>query len=71
MLKSPPKGGLLRQAETFRKESFKVFCPTFCTLQKVGKSGEAAKGFNFVCTNLLFWCADSRFAEPRSFLERF
>ena len=56
--------------ETFRKESFKVFCPTFCTLQKVGKSGEAAKGFNFVCTNLLFWCADSRFAKPRSSLKK-
>ena len=66
MLKSPPKGGLLRQAETSRKGSFfallfvlykkqgekargacrpgrdtaaggKVFCPTFCVLQKVGK----------------------------------
>ena len=28
------------------------------------------KGFNFVCANLLFWCADSRFAEPRSFLKK-
>ncbi len=28
-----------------RQESYKVFCPTFCTLQKVGKScREAAKG---------------------------
>ena len=30
------------------------------------------KGFNWVCANLLFGCADSRFAEPRiSFWEGF
>ena len=60
--------------QTFRKESYKVFCPTFCTLQKVEKrsrrgrrkSREAAKGFNFVSGKLLFGWADSRFAEPRS-----
>ena len=28
------------------------------------------KGFNFVCANLLFWCADSRFAEPRRSLKK-
>ena len=28
------------------------------------------KGFNFVCANLLFWCADSRFAKPRIFLTK-
>ena len=53
------------RGKTFRKESFKVFCPTFCTLQKVGKSGEAAKGFNFVCAKPPLRCADSRFAKPR------
>ena len=48
----------------------KVFCPTFCTLQKVGKRSrrKAAKGFNFVSAWLLFGCADSRFAKPRSSL---
>ena len=45
----------------------KFFCPTFCTLQKVGKRSrrKAAKGFNFVSAWLLFGCADSRFAKPR------
>ena len=28
------------------------------------------KGFNVVCANLLFWCADSRFAEPRRSLKK-
>ena len=59
--------------QTFRKESYKVFCPTFCTLQKVEKrsrrgrrkSREAAKGFNFVSGKLLFGWADSRFRKPR------
>ncbi len=50
-----------------RQESFKVFCPTFCTLQKVGKSRRgAAKEFKFVCAKLWFGWADSRFAKPRS-----
>ncbi len=31
---------------------------------------KGSKGFKFVCANLLFWCADSRFAEPRIFPER-
>ena len=31
-----------RQGQTFRKESYKVFCPTFCTLQKVGKGRRKA-----------------------------
>ena len=30
----------------------------------------AAKGFNLVCARLLFVCADSRFAKPRSFLKK-
>ena len=54
----------------FPKGKLKVFCPTFCTLQKVGKSGEAAKGFNFVCAKPPLRCADSRFAKPRNFPER-
>ena len=54
--------------QTFRKESYKVFCPTFCTLQKVGKMPPAAaKGFNFVRAKPLLRRAESRFAEPRSF----
>ena len=30
----------------------------------------AAKGFNLVCANLLFMCADSRFAKPRISLKK-
>ena len=47
----------------------KFFCPTFCTLQKVGKRSrrKAAKGFNFVSAWSLFGCAESRFAKPRKF----
>ena len=46
---------LSRKGQAFRKESYKVFCPTFCTLQKVGKGRRrAAKGFNFVSANLQF-----------------
>ena len=75
--------------QTFRKESFKVFFPTFCILQKVGKSRRraaknvavatwhrrkaeisrgAAKGFKFVNAKPPLRRAESRFAEPRSFL---
>jgi hypothetical protein len=36
-----------------------------------GYCHKAAKGFKFVCANLLFFCAASRFAKPRSSLERF
>ena len=61
---------LSRKGQAFRKESYKFFCPTFCTLQKVGKSGEAAKGFNFVCTKPPLRRADSRFAKPRNSLRR-
>ena len=57
------------RGKTFRKESFKVFCPTFCTLQKAGKSGEAAKGFNFVCTKPPLRRADLRFAKPQYSLQ--
>ena len=33
-----PRNSLPRQGQTFHEmESFKVFCPTFCILQKVGK----------------------------------
>ena len=33
-----PRNSLPRQGQTFHEmESFKVFFPTFCTLQKVGK----------------------------------
>ena len=38
-----------------------------CRRRKKPRSG---KGFNLVCANLLFWCADSRFAEPRIFLKK-
>ena len=34
------------------------------------KPPRAAKGFNFVCANLLFWCADSGVAKPRSSLKK-
>ena len=36
-----------------------------CFTKSVKKPPRAAEGFHFVCTNLLFWCADSRFAKPR------
>ena len=47
-----------------RQESFKVFCPTFCTLQKVGKRSRrrrrkkprSGKGFNWVSAKFWF-CA--------------
>ena len=56
--------------QTFRKESYKVFCPTFCTLQKVGKGRRrAAEGFKFVCAWSLFGYAESRFVEPRISLQ--
>ena len=55
--------------QTFRKESYKVFCPTFCTLQKVGKMPPAAaKGFNFVRAKPPLRRAESRFAKPRNSL---
>ena len=53
-----------------KRKVTKFFCSTFCTLQKVGKSGEAAKGFNFVCVKPPLRCADSRFAKPRNSLQR-
>ena len=66
---------LSRQGRTFRRKVTKFFCPTFCTLQKVGKSSRGAaerprsgKGFNWVSAKFLSVCADSRFAEPRIFL---
>ena len=31
---------------------------------------KVSKGFKFVCANLLFVGAESRFAEPRSFLKK-
>ena len=48
----------------------KFFCPTFCTLQKVGERSrrKAAKGFNFVSAKPLLRRAESRFAKPRSSL---
>ena len=56
-----------------RQESYKVFCPTFCALQKVGqsrrRSREAAKGFNWVSVKLSFEWADSRFAESQISLQ--
>ncbi len=47
-----------------RQESYKVFCPTFCTLQKVGKRSRrrrrkkprSGKGFNWVSAKFWF-CA--------------
>ena len=32
-----------RQGQPFRKERLKVFCPTFCILQKVGKKVAAKR----------------------------
>ena len=40
-------------------------CQVFCA-----KVPGGAKGFKFVYANLLFWCAASRFAKPRSFLKK-
>ena len=39
--------------------------------QVVLSARKVSNGFKFVCANLLFVGADSRFAEPQSFLERF
>ena len=49
----------------------KFFCPTFCTLQKVGKRSrrKAAKGFNFVSAKPALRRAESRFGKPRSSLQ--
>ena len=35
-----------------------------------GRKRQSRKGSKFVCAKLLFVCADSRFAEPRSFLKK-
>ena len=49
----------------------RVFLSCFLCFTKSGKKPpRAAEGFHFVCTNLLFWCADSRFAKPRSSLKK-
>ena len=54
---------LLRQQQSTAAGG-KVFCPTFCTLQKVGElPPAAAKGFHFVRAKSPLWCADSRFCE--------
>ena len=37
---------------------------------KLSAKRKVSKGFNFVSGKLLFWCADSRFAEPRISLQR-
>ncbi len=34
------------------------------------KPPKGGKGFNWICAKLLFWCADSRFAEPRNSLKK-
>ena len=76
-LDSPRRGGNARGAccpdrgKNFqRSRKFqRLFCPTFCALQKVG-SREAAKGFNWACAKFLSVCAASRFAEPRSSLKK-
>ena len=39
-------------------------------LARQGFCRKGAKGFNWVSAQLLFVCADSRFAEPRSFLKK-
>ena len=43
--------------------------------ERAARQGElsarkVSKGFKFVCANLLFVGAESRFAEPRSFLKK-
>ena len=55
----------------------RLFCPTFCALQKVEKSCRRAaqrprsgKGFNYVRAKPPLRRAESRFAEPRDFPER-
>ena len=48
-----------------RQESFKVFCPTFCTLQKVGVAAERQKNLILFVRICCFGCADSRFGKTR------
>ena len=42
-----------------------LFVPT----KRGKKPPRAAEGFNLACANLLFVCADSRFAKPQSSLQ--
>ena len=74
----PPKQGELRtdvsKATMFQgdRKVSKIFCPTFCALQKVGKRSrrKAAKGFNWVRAKPPLRRAESRFGKPRCSLQR-
>ncbi len=72
----PPKQGELRtdvskatmfQGDKGGEKAHGVYRPG---RNKLSASQKVSKGFNFVCAKLLFWCADSRFAEPQSSLRR-
>ena len=78
MRRRPPKQGELRadvsKATMFQgdRKVSKIFCPTFCALQKVGKRSrrKAAKGFNWVRAKPPLRRAESRFGKPRCSLQR-
>ena len=57
-----PKGNTAAR----RKKHTECAVPTGTKLSE----RKVSKGFNWACANLLFMCAGSRFAEPRSFLKK-
>ena len=62
---------ILKAKSESRKAAFAFLrlCCRECR-RRAAKIREAEKGFNWIRENVLFGCADSRFAEPRIFLTK-
>ena len=62
-----PTSGTTGKSERslFEKPRGILFRAAFFAVSPSRVPPRAAKGFNWACAKLLFWCADSRFAKPR------